>query len=146
MTGVAQPGWRAAELKAEGLIGGKVVATHTVRSPGVASEIQLEADLCGKPLVADGSDWVRVYAKVCDSRGTVQPFADDRVTFTVEGEGSIIGDTSIGANPMRAEAGIATALIRSTTNAGKITVHANGFGLKEGTVEIDTVPFEGLKR
>ena len=44
--------------------------------------------------------------------------------FEIEGEGTIVGDSSIGANPICAEAGTATILVRSTTNAGKIRLHA----------------------
>ncbi|MBC8105315.1 MAG: hypothetical protein H7Z14_01900, partial [Anaerolineae bacterium] len=131
------------ELKAEGVIDGKVVATHVVRPPGVARKLVLEADLCGRDLVADGSDWLRVYAKVCDARGTVCPFADDIIQFTIDGEGSIIGDglPEIGANPVRAEAGIATALIRSTNIAGRLIVRATTFGLAAGEVEIISRPY-----
>jgi beta-galactosidase len=142
-TGVAAPGVEVGELKAEGLIGGKVAASHVVISPGVPTHITLEADICGRALVADGSDWVRVYARLCDSRGTTYPMGDDMVTFTVEGEGSVIGDASIGANPTRAEAGIATALIRSTKRPGAIVVQANAFGLKMGEIKIESVKGSG---
>ena len=55
---------------------------------------------------------------------------------TVEGEGRIIGAASIGANPVQAEAGIATVLVKSTTKAGTITVKASSFGLAERTATI----------
>jgi beta-galactosidase len=131
--------YEPAAYKAEGLIGGKVVATHTVQAPGVMRQIVLEADLCGRNLEADGADWVRVYAKICDSHGTVHPFADDLVTFSVEGEGMVIGDAAIEANPVHAEAGIATALIRSTSKPGRLTVRADAPGLKSGVVTFQSV-------
>jgi beta-galactosidase len=136
----SEPGYhyRAAEYKAEGLIGGKVVATHTVKAPGVMRQIVLDADLCGRALTADGADWVRVYARICDGRGTVHPFADDPVTFTVEGEGVVIGDAAIGANPVSAEAGIATALIRASTKPGKLTIRASAPGLQPGIVTLES--------
>ena len=136
-SGVNEAGVQAGELKAEGLIDGKVVATHVVRSPGVPSRIELTADTAGRDLTADGSDWIRVYAHLVDSNGTTYPYGDDMVTFSVTGPGAIIGDASIGANPMRAEAGIATALVRAGTTPGKITVEATAFGLRSATVEID---------
>jgi hypothetical protein len=37
---------------------------------------------------------------------------DDMVTISVSGEGSFIGGETIFANPLRAEAGITTALVR----------------------------------
>ena len=139
MTGVAKVGTPFGELRAEGIIGGKVVAVHAVRPPGVPARIVLKADLCHIDLVADGADWVRVHAFVCDARGTVCPLADDEIAFAVDGEGSIVGGREIGANPARAEAGIATALVRSTTQPGDITVRATAFGLSAGEVTIRAV-------
>jgi len=46
------------------------------------------------------------------------------IKFTVTGEGSIVGDSGIGANPICAEAGIATVLIKSTINPGEIKITA----------------------
>lgn len=131
-SGIAQP---VGKLVAEGLIAGKVVATHTVQSPGVPTQIQLQLDACGVNPIADGVDWVRVYAHICDARGTTHPYGDDLVVFSVEGEGSILGDEKIHANPVRAEAGIATALIRTTHVAGPITVRAAAPGLKDATIQ-----------
>ena len=132
--------YETSEYKAEGLIGGRVAATHTVKAPGVMSRIDLEADGAGREFTADGNDWMRVYAKVCDKRGTVHPFADDLVAFSVEGEGAIVGNAAIGANPVRAEAGIATVLIRSTATPGRIKVRATAFGLKPAEIEIESKP------
>lgn len=137
MTGVGGPKNSPRELRAEGLIGGKVVATHVVYPPGVAKKLTLEADIAGRPLVADGADFVRVYARVCNARGTVCPFADDEVRFDVIGEASVV--EAPGANPMRAEAGIATALLRATTRAGKIEVTATAFGLTPARIELHSV-------
>ena len=129
--------------KAEGLIGGKVVAVHEVMAPGVMRQIRLEVDRAGRDLVADGADWIRVYAKICDDKGTVHPFADALVEFTVVGEGTIIGGADIGANPVHAEAGIATVLVRSTEKAGTITVKASSFGLAAGTATIESKAGKG---
>ena len=134
------PGGPVGELRAEGLIGGKVVAEHLVRSPGVPQKLQLHLDTCGVEPVADGADWVRVYAHVCDARSMTYPYADDMVTFSVSGEGALIGDERIFANPLRAEAGIATALVRMTRSAGSITVTAKSPGLQESTLEFRSVP------
>ncbi len=132
-----------AAYRVEGLIGGQVVATHEVKAPGVMRRIVLEVDRAGKELVADGGDWIRVYARICDGAGTLCPLADDLVTFSVEGEGSIIGDAAIGANPVHAEAGIATALIRSSHRPGTIRVRATAFGLKDGEATLTTQAASG---
>ena len=136
--GVAPFGTEIGELSAEGLIGGKVVATHVVRSPGVPNHIELRVDTCGLDPVADGSDWVRVYAHICDARGTTYPYGDGLVTFSVLGQGSLIGDETRIANPVRAEAGIATGLVRMTRTEGTITVRASSPGLTEAVTQFDS--------
>ena len=136
--GIAKPGTPIGIVLAEGLIGGKVVATHKLEAPGVPAQILLRLDDCGIPLRADGADWIRVYAHICDARGNTYPHGDDDVTFTVTGEGRVIGNASIGANPMRAEAGIATVLIQSTETYGRIAVEASAFGLKPGSLEFSS--------
>lgn len=135
----AEDFFKPSEFKAEGLIGGKVAATHTVRAPGVPKRIDLEVDYSGRPLTADGSDWIRVYAKLVDEYGTVCPFAADSVAFSVEGEGSIVGDAEILANPVAAEAGIATVLAQANTTAGRILVRASAPGFEAGQTTIESV-------
>jgi beta-galactosidase len=130
------------ELLAEGLIDGKVVAQHLVRSPGVPQGLQLRLDTCGIDPVADGADWVRVYAHICDAREMTYPYGDDMVTFSVGGEGTLIGDERIFANPVRAEAGIATVLVRMTKTAGPVTVNASSPGLKNAVLEFRSMPVE----
>jgi beta-galactosidase len=132
--------WLPGELLAEGLIGGKVMATHVVRTAGVQTELALALDEAGRPLLADGADFVVVHASIRDARGTVVPLADDLVQFEVSGEGRIVGDASIGANPTRAVAGIASALVASTSRPGPITVTARAFGLKRATLTLQSVP------
>ena len=127
------------ELLAEGFIGGKVVVKHLLHSPGVPQGIRLRVDTCGIDPVADGADWVRVYADICDAREMTYPYGDDMVTFSVGGEGAVIGDKRIFANPVRAEAGIATALVRMTKTAGLVTVRASAPGLKDATLEFRSV-------
>ena len=128
------------ELLAEGLIGGKVVVKHLVHSPGVPEGLRLRIDTCGIEPVADGADWVRIYADICDAREMTYPYGDDMVTFSVSGEGAVIGDERIFANPVRAEAGIATALVRMTKTAGLVAVRASAPGLKDAKLEFRSVP------
>jgi beta-galactosidase len=144
MTGVARVEQPPVELVAEGIVGGNVVATHRVCPPGVPNMVRLVPDLCGKNLVADGSDWVRIHAYICDARGTHCPYADDAIAFAVdensEGEACIIEDPRIAANPVRAEAGIATALLQAGRRPGKIELTAGAFGLTPGAAQIESFP------
>ena len=137
-TGIAKPGTAIGNVRAEGLVGGEIVAVHELQAPGVPTQLMLALDDCGRDLVADGSDWVRIYAHVCDTRGTTYPYGDDQITFKVSGDGELIGQQSGVANPVRAAAGIATALIRSTGKAGSIAVEAAAFGLTTATLKISS--------
>jgi beta-galactosidase len=78
----------------------------------------------GKKLVADGSDFVVVVCEVTDDLGHVRRLAKENIRFTIEGEGEIIGDAAINANPRAVEWGSAPVLIRSTRQAGKIKIKA----------------------
>lgn len=113
-------------LRAEALVNGKVVAEQTVKAPGIATHLKLEADYEDIELKADGADIIAVRCYMLDSNENIVPMICDNhpIKFTVEGEGSIIGDSEIGANPICAEAGITTILVKSTTTVGEIKVTA----------------------
>lgn len=111
-------------LVAEGLIGGRVVARDVRRPAMRATRLQLEADSCGLPLVADGSDLITVIASVVDYNGTVKRLNDGALRFTVSGAGQLVGDAASGANPKPISWGTAPALIRASGVPGVITVRA----------------------
>lgn len=116
--------WQAVNMVAEGIIDGKVVCT-TKRMPSRRStKLRLYVDWENKPLVADGSDFVVVVAEVTDDSGNVRRLAKENIRFTIEGEGEIIGDERIYANPRPVEFGSAPILVRSTRKAGKIRIKA----------------------
>ena len=110
---------------AEGFINGKVVCSENKMPSRRSTKLRLYIDDLGKNLVADGSDFIVVVAEVTDDNGNVRRLAKDNIVFSVEGEGEIIGDQTIGANPRAVEWGSAPVLIRSTTKAGKIRVKAH---------------------
>lgn len=119
-----QKAWQKVRLLAEGFVDGKVVCT-TERMPSRRSTgLRLYVDDMDKSLVADGSDFVVVVAEVTDDLGHVRRLAREYVKFTVTGEGSIIDNGAINANPRLVEWGSAPILVRSTTTAGTIRIHA----------------------
>ncbi|RNC66753.1 Beta-galactosidase [Proteiniphilum saccharofermentans] len=119
-----QKNWQKIRFVAEGIIDGKVVATTTKMPSRRSTKLRLYVDHEGTSLVADGSDFVTVVAEVTDDNGNVKRLAKENILFSVEGEGTIIGDAHIGANPRAVEFGSAPVLIRSTKTPGKITVKA----------------------
>lgn len=119
-----QKNWKKVNLVAEGIRNGEVVRTTKKMPSRRSTKLQLRVDYQNSPLVADGSDFIVVVAEVTDDSGNVRRLAKENVVFTVEGEGEIIGDATIGANPRAVEFGSAPVLIRSTRKAGKIKVKA----------------------
>lgn len=110
---------------AEGLIDGKVVVT-TKKMPALRpSKIKLELANQNIPLVANGSDFISIIASVVDKNGNIKRLNNDVLKFEITGEGTIIGDQNIFANPKKVEWGTAPVLVRSTTNTGTITVRAS---------------------
>ena len=116
--------WQKVKLVAEGIKDGKVVCRQEKMPSRRSTKIRLVADDMGRELVADGSDFIVVVAEVTDDNGNVRRLAREHVSFSVEGEGTIIGDASIAANPRQVEWGTAPVLIRSTHMAGPIRIIA----------------------
>lgn len=121
---------KTAEILAEGLIDGKVVAQHRLVPATRPAKLSLELADCGVPLTADGADVVPIIASVTDADGHVKRLNEYSVRFEASGEGSLLGDATIFANPRKVDWGTAPALIRSTQTPGKITVRA--FCVPEG--------------
>jgi beta-galactosidase len=119
-----QKNWEKVHFVVEGIINGQVVCTEKKMPSRRSTKLRLSVDGLGKQLVADGSDFIVVIAEVTDDNGHVRRLAKENIVFTVEGEGEIIGDARIGANPRAVEFGSAPVLIRSTRRAGKIKVKA----------------------
>ncbi|MBN2189109.1 MAG: DUF4982 domain-containing protein [Chitinispirillaceae bacterium] len=130
-------------LLAEGLIGGTVRATHTVRTPLTASRVSVTLDTATRPLLADGADLAIAYGSIVDANGTVMPTATSPVTFSVSGPGDIInGDPYSGDNAtVTAVAGIATVYIQTRySNPGTIIVTASASGLTPGSDTVRSIP------
>ena len=119
------------QLKAEGLIDGVVVASDIVRTAGAASSIEIEFDNTDVP--ANGSETLFVYASIVDSNGTVVTNSSGNITFSVTGQAKLLTPSTI-----KAEAGIATAIIQATDVAGNITVAASATGGLSGSGNITT--------
>lgn len=116
--------WQKVSFVAEGLIDGKVVCSTKKMPSRRSTKLRLSVDNEGQNLIANASDFIPVICEVTDDEGNVRRLAKEQILFTVTGEGEIIGDDIIGANPRAVEFGSAPALIRSTLNPGKIKVHA----------------------
>ena len=118
---------RWGDLRAEGYIGGKLVITKTMSGRGVDTKFCLAAD--DHELVADGADTTRVVLRVTDEFGAVRTYANDPITFTVDGPVKLIGE-----NPFALIGGTGAVWIRAGLMAGTARITARHPRLGEQTV------------
>ncbi|MGL4520682.1 MAG: glycoside hydrolase family 2 TIM barrel-domain containing protein [Phocaeicola sp.] len=112
-------------LLAEGIIDGKVVATHKVVPSRRATRLLLWVDDEAVQMEANGSDLVTVIAGIADANGTIKRLNSYEVHFEIEGNGTLVADRENFTNPRQVQWGTAPILVRSTTTPGKIKVRAS---------------------
>ena len=131
--------YQAGTLRAEA--GGQQVRLTTAGAPAA---IRLTADRTR--LTADGQDLAFVTAEVVDGEGNVVPTADDRLTFSVAGAGSLLaaGNADIkDEDPYfdathRAWKGRALCVVRSASKQGTIRLTVTSPLLPKATLVIKT--------
>lgn len=128
------------EMVAEGLIGGRVVCRQVKPYAERLTGIKLELDDARVALAADGSDFVPVRAVLVDNKGVPKVLSAEYVRFEIEGPGEVIAGPHPGANPMKTQFGVATALVRATTEPGEIRITASCHGLASDRLTIRSVP------
>jgi beta-galactosidase len=133
-----QPG----TIKAVGRKNGKQVIVDEIHTAGKPVALQLTADTSA--INADGKDVALVHVDVIDDQGNVVPDADNRINFTIKGNGKITGvdngdqrdDTSFKQNSRKVFNGHAFAVIQSDGKQGDILLTVQADGLKEASVSI----------
>lgn len=134
--------FEAGTLKAIARQGGKVVATHELKTAGPAARITLQPD---RPaLKADGQDLAHVRVVVTDQNGIRVPGAESLVRFRVSGAGRLAGVDSgnlLSSEPWQASQrtaskGEALLVVRAGRQPGKIQVTAEAEGLAGATAEL----------
>lgn len=118
-------------LRAVGYINGEQIVNTTRFTPGQPYGLHVDTDISGKKLEAGKKDIIFVHASVVDKDGVVIPTANNSLKFTVEGNAEIIGQ-----NPIEAEAGIATVLLRAGDIKGEIEMTVDAEGVKSGRSKI----------
>jgi beta-galactosidase len=121
-------------LKAVGIMDGEEVASHTVSTPGTPAGLQMAVDYSQKIIAPNSPDMFFVYAMIVDENGTVVPNANPRIAFSLEDDA--VNTRIIGGNVVKAEAGIATILVRTEDFSGSLKIKAAADGLGEETIEI----------
>ncbi len=134
-----QPG----ELKAVAYKNGAVIGEHVVRTAGKPAAVKLLPEETALP--ADGETCVFVQVNAVDEKGTLEPWAKDRVSFKLTGPGKIMAVGN--ADPRAHESfmdvashplyfGRAVVVVRRDKGAtGPITLTAEAKGLQPASVE-----------
>jgi len=120
------------DLRVVGTVDGVAVTEVRMRANGLPHILTMQSD--DSTLHADGADMTRLVFKVVDSYGNRLAHADPIVTFTIEGEGELIGD-----NPFCLIGGQAAMYVKATHTPGTITVRASSPRLASVEVTITTV-------
>ena len=144
---VYQPG----RVVAYGYKNGKRIMTQTIETTKPACQTMLKADRT--ELTADGRDVAVITVEVQDKKGRVVPDACPVLTFTLEGEGRILGagngdpmfpgqdhpsDANCREFTIPAFNGLAQVLIQSTPTPSALVLRCQSDGLKTGSINIST--------
>jgi beta-galactosidase len=132
------------ELRAQGLVDGKVVAETILCTAGAPARIRLTADR--STIRADRNDLSYVTVEVVDDRGDRVPSAEVPVRFVVTGAGELAAQGSGSPNdaasfraPLRKTfEGRCLAILRPRGTAGSIELRAEADGLTPDTISIVT--------
>lgn len=129
-------------VKAVGKLAGEKVCVHELHTAGEPARIELKPDT--KEIMANGRDVVHIEVMVVDDRGVLVPYADNDITFHINGCGKIIGvdngdlcsNELYKTNQRKAYKGRALVIIQSTTEEGQIEFTANSPDLESCKVFI----------
>lgn len=139
--------WRlpfeAGTLKAVSRKNGKEVLVREIKTAGKPAKIVLEAD---RPVLhASGSDLSFVTVKVLDDQGNLVPYADNLITFTVTGNGTVAGvdngdpmsHASFKASERKAFHGLCLLVVKGKAATGAIHIEAKADGLMPATLNVE---------
>ena len=118
-------------ITANGYVDGELVTTSSRPTPGEATSIKLWIDESGRSLEAGNGDMVFLYAAIVDQNGTILPEDSSEVRFSIKGDAQLIG-----ANPVKAEAGISTIILKAG-NDYALTIEASADNITSGSLSIN---------
>ncbi len=124
------------DLRADGFINGKQVISKSLSGRGVDTKFALVPD--DRELHADGADTTRVVFRVTDEFGAMRTYANDPITFTLEGPGKLIGD-----NPFSLIGGTGAVWIRAGEEPGVLRLTAKHPRLGVQKIEISVLSAPG---
>jgi len=118
--------------------------SYSIETAGEPVRIVLTPDR--ESIVANRQDVTYVRVELQDAKGNLVPFANNRITFTIKGEGKLaaVGNgnpashTSFKGNVMEAWQGRCLAIVQSTGKVGTVTLEATADGLEKGILKVKT--------
>jgi len=121
---------------------GREVARRTVRTASEPCAVRLTPDR--RTIAADGRDLCYVTAEIVDRDGNLCPWADNELTFTVDGAGRNVGvdnGSPVSLEPFkfdrrRAFYGKALLIVQSDGRGGRIGIKAAVAGLRPAEVSV----------
>ncbi len=124
------------------------IVRHKIETVGKPVRIKLTPVVGPEGLRADGSDIAFVDVEVVDACGRVHPLDYERIDFALSGPAEFLGGYNSGVkdlghdcNYVYAECGVNRVFIRSTRQAGIITLRAFRADLPTAIVTIESKPF-----
>jgi len=134
--------FQAGTLKAISRKNGKTVLETEIKTAGNPALLKLTADR--NTIKADGNDLSFVTVDITDAKGVLSPNANNEISFSLKGNGKIIGVCS--GDPVSHESykgtkhtalnGKCLVVIQSGNKAEKLELTANANGLKAATITI----------
>ena len=138
--------WQAGVIRAVGMIGGKAVATDSIKTVGAPAKVMLKPDRT--TLYADGNDVSCIEVDIGDADSNSIFTASNTVQFTMTGPGRSLGIASGDWNSnepfkgtsRKAFHGKVLIVIQSTLVPGTINLTVNSAGLTPATLTLTTQP------
>ena len=136
--------YQAGVLHAVGYNGGRATSFVDLKSAGPPSTIKVTPDRAR--IVADNQDLSYVTVELVDAKGVRNPTAENSIRFAVYGPGTIVAVAN--ANPISTESyqrpqrkawqGRCLVIVKSTQQAGPITITASSSGLRPAKVVLSS--------
>jgi beta-galactosidase len=119
-----------------------VVLTREIKTAGDPYKLVVKADRSS--ITADGKDLSFIEVNIVDKKGELVPEAHNLVTFSINGQGSVVGVDS--GDPVSMESfksnrhtalnGKVLCIVQSNGKKGTINVTASADGLQTSTIQI----------
>lgn len=136
--------FKAGSIKAETYIDGKLQATQIKETAGQPVALKLSTITGPEGWLANGADFLLLDFEAVDAKGRRYPLDQSMVTFKVEGPAVWRGGYNSGKEKstnnlfLEMESGINRVAIRSTLEAGPVTITASREGFANATIQVNS--------